>query len=58
METVSTRLPRDIAEQLRRYCDEAHVSRYYLINYMLRAFMAGWEVLRHDRGNPDRPGSN
>lgn len=58
METVSTRMPRDIAEQLRQYCDEAHVSRYHLINYMLRTFMAGWEVLRHDRGTPSRPESN
>lgn len=58
METVSTRMPRDIAEQLRQYCDEANVTRYHLINYMLRAWMAGWEVLRNERGTTSGSGTN
>ena len=46
MVTESTRFPRDLDAQLRRCCREAHVTRYHLINYMLRLFIAAWEAKR------------
>jgi hypothetical protein len=49
METVSTRLPRDMADKLRQYCEEAHVTRYHLVNFMLRVWMAAWEGIRERR---------
>lgn len=44
--TESTRLPADLDRKLRQYCREAGVTRYHLIGYMLRAWMAAWEVVR------------
>ena len=48
MRTESTRFPADLDTKLREYCREAHVSRYYLINYMLRVWIAAWEGVRND----------
>ena len=47
MRTESTRFPVDLDTKLREYCREAGVSRYYLINYMLRVWMAAWEEVRN-----------
>ena len=49
MRTVSTRFRTDQADRLREYCREANVTRYGLINYMLRAWMAAWERTREVR---------
>ena len=46
--TESTRFPVDLDEKLRQYCREARVTRYYLINYMLRTWLAAWEAIRND----------
>lgn len=46
--TESTRFPLDLDAKLRRYCHEAQVTRYHLINYLLRAWMAAWEEYSHD----------
>lgn len=42
--TESTRFPIDLDAKLRKYCDEANVTRYTLINYLLRVWMAAWEA--------------
>ena len=42
--TESTRCPIDLHTKLRKYCDEASVTRYTLINYLLRVWMAAWEA--------------
>ena len=44
MRTESTRFPLDEDIRLRQCCREAHVTRYTLINYLLRTWMAAWEV--------------
>lgn len=44
MRTESTRFPLDLDTQLRQCCREAHVTRYTLINYLLRAWMAAWRT--------------
>ena len=46
--TESTRYPRHLDARLRRCCKEAGISRYYLISYMLRAWMAAWEVMKNE----------
>lgn len=46
--TESTRFPVEMDRKLRKYCREAHVTRCRLINYMLRAWMATWEVVRDE----------
>lgn len=51
MHTESTRFPRCWDEELRRCCREAGVTRYALISYLLRAWMAAWEV--YSRSLPD-----
>lgn len=43
MRTESTRFPLDLHRKLVKCCQEAGVSRYHLINYMLRVWMAAWE---------------
>lgn len=50
METVSTRMPKEDAAQLRQYCQDAGINRYTLLNYMLRTWMAAWAA-DHERGN-------
>ena len=42
--TESTRFPIEMDAKLRKYCDEANVTRYTLINYLLRVWMAAWEA--------------
>lgn len=42
--TESTRFPIDLDAKLRKCCDEANVTRYTLINYLLRVWMAAWEA--------------
>lgn len=42
--TESTRFPVDLDAKLREYCNEANVTRYTLINYLLRVWMAAWEA--------------
>lgn len=44
MHTESTRFPTDLDEKLRRYYLEAGVTRYTLIAYLLRAWMAAWQT--------------
>lgn len=44
MVTESTRFTVAQDAALRRCCREAGISRYTLINYLLRAWMAAWEV--------------
>ena len=44
MRTESTRFTRDQDEELRRCCKEAGVTRYTLIAYLLRAWMAAWQT--------------
>ena len=51
--TESTRFPVDLDRKLRKYCREAKISRYYLINYMLRTWMAAWEVIRNGQQSDD-----
>lgn len=46
MRTESTRFPLDRDRLLRQYCREARVTRYTLIGYLLRAWMAAWAVYR------------
>lgn len=55
LETVSTRLPIAEATRLRRYCKEAGISRYTLLNYMVRAWMAAWSA-DHEEGERDNDG--
>lgn len=47
MRTVSTRLPTEEAARLERYCREAGITRYQLIGYMVKTWMAGWEEVAH-----------
>lgn len=54
MKTEATRFTAAEDERLRRCCDEAGVTRYTLINYLLRTWMAAWEVYGHDKS----PGRN
>lgn len=42
--TESTRFTVEQDEDLRRCCEEAGVTRYTLINYLLRTWMAAWKV--------------
>lgn len=44
MRSESTRFPAYLDEELRRYCLEAGVTRYTLIAYLLRAWMAAWQA--------------
>ena len=44
MRSESTRFPAYLDEELRRYCLEAGVTRYTLIAYLLRAWMAAWQT--------------
>lgn len=44
MRTESTRFPLDLDTELRQCCREAHVTRYALIAYLLRAWMAAWRT--------------
>ena len=44
IKTESTRFPIDLDAKLRKCCEDANVTRYTLINYLLRAWMAAWEV--------------
>ena len=44
IKTESTRFPIDLDTKLRKCCKEANVTRYTLINYLLRAWMAAWEA--------------
>ncbi len=44
MRTESTRFPLDLDTELRQCCREAHVTRYTLINYLLRAWMTAWKA--------------
>nr|WP_325298643.1 hypothetical protein [uncultured Dysosmobacter sp.] len=46
MRTESTRFTRALDEKLRQCCKEAGVTRYTLINYLLRVWMAAWETYR------------
>ena len=47
--TESTRFTADRDAELRRCCREAGITRYTLIGYMLRTWMAAW------KGDPPRP---
>lgn len=51
MRTEATRFTVAEDARLRRCCSEAGVTRYTLINYLLRTWMAAWEVYGRDR-NP------
>ena len=42
MRTISTRLRLSDAVVLDRYCREAHVTKYELLQFMVRAWMAAW----------------
>lgn len=55
MKTESTRFPLDLHQKLEAYCREAGVTRYHLINYMLRVWMAAWEGVRNGRGTGAMP---
>lgn len=44
MRTISTRMRLSDAVVLDRYCREAHVTKYELLLYMVRAWMAAWET--------------
>lgn len=44
--TESTRFNADRDDRLRQYCREAGVTRYALISYLLRSWMAAWETYR------------
>ena len=46
MHTESTRFTIEQDRKLRQCCREARVTRYTLINYLLRAWMAGWEAYK------------
>lgn len=48
--TESTRFNRREDARLRRYCREARVTRYTLIGYLLRMWMAAWETYRECGG--------
>ena len=48
MVTESTRFTVAQDAELRRCCREAGISRYQLINYMLRLWMAGWDARKGD----------
>jgi len=41
--TESTRFTVDRDEELRQCCREANITRYTLINYLLRTWMAAWK---------------
>lgn len=43
MRTESTRFTADRDAELRRCCREAGITRYTLIGYMLRTWMAAWQ---------------
>lgn len=49
MRTEATRFTAAQDAQLRRCCEEAGVTRYTLINYLLRTWMAAWEVFGRDK---------
>lgn len=51
MKTEATRFTAAEDERLRRCCGEAGVTRYTLINYLLRTWMAAWEVYGHDESS-------
>ena len=44
MRTESTRFTVEMDAELRRCCRQAGVTRYALIAYLLRAWMAAWKV--------------
>lgn len=48
MRTESTRFTRTLDEDLRQYCREAGVTRYTLISYLLRVWMAAWRAYGED----------
>lgn len=50
MVTESTRMTTAEDARLRRCCHEARVTRYTLINYMLRLFMASWDATSRKKG--------
>ena len=49
MHTESTRFTMEQDQRLRRYCREARVTRYTLISYLLRTWMAAWEAYKGER---------
>lgn len=46
MVTESTRFTAAQDLDLRQCCHEAHVTRYTLINYLLRSWMAAWKTYK------------
>lgn len=46
MHTECTRFNAAMDARLRRCCKEARITRYALISYLLRAWMAAWETYR------------
>lgn len=46
MHTECTRFNNAQDERLRRCCREARVTRYTLISYLLRCWMAAWETFQ------------
>ena len=49
MFTESTRFTETQDRKLTQFVEEAGTSKYALINYLLRAWMAAWEEYRHER---------
>ena len=49
MFTESTRFTETQDRKLTQFVEEAGTSKYALINYLLRAWMAAWEEYRHGR---------
>lgn len=49
MFTESTRFTETQDRKLTQYCEEADVSKYRLIDCLLRAWMAAWEEYHHER---------
>lgn len=51
MSTEATRFPADLHEDLIRCCKEARVTRYTLIAYLLRTWMAAWDAYKDCGGH-------
>lgn len=49
MKTEGTRFTVSEHDRLCRCCEEAGITRYTLINYLLRTWMAAWEVYGRER---------
>lgn len=47
MRTVSTRMRISDVVVLDRYCREAHVTKYELVQYMVRCWIEAWKGLRY-----------